>query len=71
MDFNDLVSWAEKHETIIFMNVQVGAFVFNDYPLAYIVTKNKDKPLMKELHKHIIIDSERTDLLDMNSQFKS
>lgn len=53
------------------MNVQVGAFVFNDYPLAYIVTKNKDKPPMQELHKHIIIDSERTDLLDMNSQFKS
>lgn len=65
MDFNDLVSWAKKYETIIFMNVQVGAFVFNDYPLAYIVTINNDKPPMKELHEHIIIDSERTDLLDI------
>src|SRR5699024_7166090 len=59
------VSWAKKYETIIFMNVQVGAFVFNDYPLAYIVTINNDKPPMKELHEHIIIDSERTDLLDI------
>lgn len=46
------------------MNVHVGAFVFRDYPLAYIVYNNNDVPI-KKLHEYVIIDSERTDVLDI------
>src|SRR5699024_9728649 len=64
LDFKKLVSWATTRNAVIIMNVHVGAFVFRDYPLAYIVYNNNDVPI-KKLHEYVIIDSERTDVLDI------
>lgn len=64
IDFKNLVAWSRQHNAALILNVQVGDYVLEDYPLLHI-TVSEDQKYSKELHEYIIIDSERTDILDI------